>query len=117
MTIDHAGTLYVADDFIETIRKVSLDGVVTTLAGSGKFGGEDGTGPSASFTSPTGVAVDGAGNVFVADKNNNSIRRITPDGVVTTFAGMTGFANSGSIDATGAAARFDLPAGITIDPA
>ena len=87
---------------------------MTTFAGSvGVFGSLDGTGTAASFFTPNGIAVDSSGNLFVADSASNTIRKITPLGVVTTFAGSAGL--SGSTDATGGAARFNNPKGIAVD--
>ena len=86
--IDHAGNLYVADTGNSTIRKVTPDGVVSTLAGTaGVWGSADGTGAVASFFEPFALAVDNSGFVYVADSNNNEIRKITPQGVVTTLIG------------------------------
>ena len=111
---DASGTLYVADTNSQTIRKVTPAGVVTTLAGLANTSGEvDGTGSAAHFSYPQGIAVDGSSNVYVADNNGNTIRKITPAGVVTTIAG-TGFAQ-GSTDGTGSAARFHSPTGVAVD--
>ena len=113
---DSAGNVYVADLHNNAIRKITPAGVVTTLAGkAGQLGSTDGTGAAASFNGPTGVACDAAGNLYVVDQNNNTIRKITPAGVVTTFAGKAGV--SGSADGTGAAASFTMPTGICYDPA
>jgi sugar lactone lactonase YvrE len=113
VAVDSAGNVYVADGII---RKVTANGVVTTLAGTaGISGSVDGTGAAASFNLPTGVAVDSAGNVYVADQNNSTIRKVTAAGVVTTLAGT---ANAdGSADGIGAAARFDHPTGVAVDSA
>jgi len=90
--------------------------VVTTIAGTAGWSGRaDGTGSAARFNQPSGVAVDGAGNVLVADSGNNTIRKITPAGVVTTLAGTAG--SLGSVDGTGAAARFASPSGVAVDGA
>ena len=113
---DSAGNVYVADLHNNAIRKITPAGVVTTLAGkAGQLGSVDGTGAAASFNGPCGVACDAAGNLYVVDQNNNTIRKITPAGVVTTFAGKAGV--SGSADGTGAAASFSIPTGICYDPA
>jgi sugar lactone lactonase YvrE len=114
--LDSAGNLYVADYAGETIRKVTSAGVVTTIAGTASTAGStDGTGSAARFFSPSGLAVDASGNVFVADTDNKTIRQITPAGVVTTLAGTVG--SAGSIDGTGSAARFNYPRGLAIDSA
>jgi len=115
LAIDAGGNLYLADWGNHTIRRITPAGVVTTLAGTpGAAGSADGTGVAARFNLPTGVAVDAAGNVYVSDQANHTIRRITPAGVVTTIAGQAGA--TGSADGTGAAARFANPAWLTISP-
>jgi sugar lactone lactonase YvrE len=116
VAVDSAGNVYVADQWNSTIRKVTPAGVVTTIAGSpGVRGSSDGVGLAAFFNYPFGIAVDAAGNVFVADQWNHTIRRITPSGVVTTLAGVAG--QPGGADGVGSAARFAAPSGLTIDAA
>lgn len=116
VAVDSAGNIYVADGGDHAIRKVTPGGVVTTFAGnSGQPGSSDGSGSGALFLYPYAVAVDAAGNVYVADSGNQNIRKITPGGVVTTLAGTAGVA--GSADGTGVAALFNLPQGIAVDAA
>jgi sugar lactone lactonase YvrE len=117
---DSAGNVYVADHGNYTIRKITSSGVVSTLAGTaGQFGSADGIGAAArfhsSFYTPGGIATDLAGNVYVADDGNDTIRKITPAGVVSTLAGTAG--QPGSADGTGAAARFYFSTGIATDSA
>jgi sugar lactone lactonase YvrE len=112
VAVDGSGNVYVADYSNHVIRKITSSGVVTTLAGSGSNGSTNATGSSASFNGPTGVVVDGSGNVYVADRNNHLIRKITSAGVVTTFAG-TGL--SGSTNGSGSIASFSYPSGLAID--
>ncbi|MDP3372383.1 MAG: autotransporter-associated beta strand repeat-containing protein [Candidatus Paracaedibacteraceae bacterium] len=111
--IDSLGNLYVADAQNYRIRKITTDGVVSTFAGSGTAGFANGTGTSAQFNVLRGITIDNANNLFVLDRGNSCIRKITTGGVVSTFAGsgIAGFA-----DGTGTAPRFNSPAGITIDP-
>jgi hypothetical protein len=114
--VDSATNIYVADYSNHTIRKVTPTGAVTTLAGSaGQSGSADGTGGAARFYDPNGVAVDSGGNIYVADSDNSTIRRVTPAKVVTTLAGMV--LQFGSADGTGSAARFHVPRGIAVDAA
>jgi len=116
VAVDSAGNVYVADTANQTIRKIAPGGVVTTLAGTaGDLGSTDGSGTAARFNNPFGIVLDGSGNIYVSDSVNSSIRKITPSGTVTTLAGTPG--SPGSTDGTGAAARFDLPAGLAIDSA
>jgi sugar lactone lactonase YvrE len=112
IVFDVDGNMFVADYYGQKIRKISTSGQVTTFAGSGAIGAADGTGTAASFNYPFGLAIDATGNLFVADFYNNKIRKITPSGVVTTFAGS---GTTGSADGTGTAATFNYPSGIAID--
>ncbi len=115
IAVDATGNLYVADTGNDTIREIAPGGVVTTMAGTaGLAGSADGTGKAARFNSPTGVAVDGSGNVYVADSGNGTIRMITPAGLVTTLAGTAGVA--GYFDAAGPEAQFDGLGQIAADP-
>ena len=116
LALDAAGNLYVADAGAHTIRLISPAGVVTTFAGTaGVSGAVDGPGASARFNTPSGVAVDAAGNVYVADRSNNVIRKITPAGVVSTLAGLAGV--SGADDGTASGALFNQPSGLVLDGA
>ncbi|HXT12950.1 MAG TPA: Ig-like domain-containing protein [Candidatus Angelobacter sp.] len=111
---DTNGNLYVADAGNNTIRKIAPDGSVTTLAGlNGTAGSTDGLGAAASFNSPFGMAVDSSGAIYVSDSGANIIRKISPSGLVTTFAGLAGVA--GTNNGTGTAARFNEPDGLAID--
>ncbi len=113
---DGAGNVYVADTNNHTIRKITSAGVVTTLAGlAGTSGSADGNGSAARFNSPTGLTVDGSGNIYVADTSNHTIRKVTSGGVVTTVAGLAGA--SGSADGNGGNARFNYPSDVTVDGA
>ena len=111
---DADGNLYVTDYQNSTIRKISPTGLVTTLAGLGyASGSQNGTGVEARFGSLHGIAIDSGGNLYVADSNSSTIRKVTQSGVVTTLAGLAG--SQGSIDGTGTDARFFIPKGLAID--
>jgi len=106
IAVDGAGNIYVADLGNNLVRKININGIVTTLAGSGAEGAANGAGSNASFSAPSGIAVDAAGNAYVADYGNNLIRKISPQGLVTTLAG-----------ADRDIGYFDSPTGITVDAA
>ena len=112
VAVDGAGNLFLAYTFGNTILKVTSAGVVTLVAGGESPGYADGVGGAARFGYPRGVALDPAGNLFVADTSNHVIRVVTPAGVVTTLAGSPG--RAGSADGTGAAAQFNAPRGVAV---
>ncbi|MDB5267951.1 MAG: hypothetical protein JWP58_991 [Hymenobacter sp.] len=108
------GTLYVADEENMTIRRLSALGQVTTTAGaSATKGSADGPGPAARFYHPAGLAVAADGTLYVADGENHTIRKIMPDGTVSTVAGTAG--HKGATDGLGPLARFNLPHGVAVD--
>ncbi|MFY8035021.1 MAG: NHL repeat-containing protein, partial [Flexibacteraceae bacterium] len=109
---DLEGNLIIAEQSNHRIRKVTTNGVVTTIAGSGIEGFSNGPALEASFNDPVGVAVDSDGNIFVADRGNSRIRKIGTDGMVSTFAGS---ATGGSMNGTGAAASFNGLFSLSID--
>ncbi|NQU87174.1 MAG: hypothetical protein HQ541_15570, partial [Mariniphaga sp.] len=112
VAIDKSGNLYVTELNNHRIRKISTDGNVTTLAGSGVAGYLDGIGIDAQFNKPGGIAVDGDGNIYVSERANHTIRKILPDGTVSTLAG-SGF--PGYKDSIGTNSEFSSPRGIDVD--
>jgi sugar lactone lactonase YvrE len=108
------GTVYIADTGNHRIRKQTPDGAVTTLAGSGSPGFVDAKGAAAWFNSPADVARDGKGNLYVADRDNHAIRKITTDGAVT---GLAGGGAAGLVDDTGVKARFNYPYSLAVTAA
>ena len=127
VAVDSVGNIYVTESWSNRVRKLSSSGTLTTLAGTGEIGSADGDGASATFAfcywmtphtrdcPPTGLAADDAGNVYVADAYNHTIRRITAAGVVSTMAGTA--KSAGSADGIGAEARFNTPNGVSTDSA
>jgi sugar lactone lactonase YvrE len=111
LAMDWAGNLYVADTGNNAIRKITPDGKVSTLAGDGLAGDKDGRGAAARFNGPIGVAVGDDGVVYVTDTYNDRIRRIAPNGDVSTIAGGSG---AGKVDGPAAQALFDLPTGLAV---
>jgi streptogramin lyase len=114
IALDAAGNAYVADTSNSAIRKVSPDGTVTTFAGGRGYGHADGIGAEAKFHGPSGVAFDSHQNLFVVDRENACVRKIAPDGTVTTFAGAR---DHGYRNGPGAQARFRRPSRLAIDGA
>lgn len=114
ITADSGGNLLVADAFNHTIRKVAANGDVITVAGKPEiFGSRDETGTAALFRAPSGIAGDGRGNMYIADRFNHTIRRISRTGEVTTIAGTAG--QAGVANGTGSEARFDSPSDVAVD--
>ena len=113
IAINSAGNLYVADTDNNEIRKVTTAGVVSTVAGVSSGGSVDGAGSTARFNYPYGIAVDGTGNLYVSDQNNETIRQITSAGAVSTIAGSV--MNTGSADGAGSTAQFNEPQGVAVD--
>jgi len=114
LAMDATGDLYVADSGNHTIRMVTPSGFVSTFAGSGNIGRNDGMGIFASFNGPYGIAIDAANNLYVTDAGNNEVRMITPTGYVSTLAGGVG---GTYVNGPGTLARFDGILGIAIDKA
>lgn len=109
---DAHGNVYVGDEGNSSIRKITPDGQVTTLAGNGKFSFADGVGKNATFNAPGGIAIDKNGNLYVADYLNNCIRKVTPQGVVRKIAGSL---EKGFADGSTSEAKFYYPFGIAVD--
>ena len=115
LAVDGLGNVYVADTGNCTIRKIDTNATVTTLAGAaGVTGNVDGAWVDARFYSPEGVAVDGTGNLYVADTGNSTVRKISVTGAVSTVAGSAG--SRGNNDGSGAAASFSSPYGVAVNP-
>jgi DNA-binding beta-propeller fold protein YncE len=112
VAVDGDGNIIVADEYNDRIRKITPQGHVSTLAGTGGVSHRDGEGTVAQFNKPNGVAVDGNGNIIVADSFNNCIRKITQQGHVSTLAG-TSF--RGHRDGEGTGAHFNWPTGVAVD--
>lgn len=113
IAVDGAGNAYVSDHGNHAVRMISPAGVVTTLAGSGTAGKANGVGSAATFKFPSGIAADSSGTVYLADTDNQLIRKITSAGVVTTLGGTGAL---GSADGVGTAASFYNPKDVAVDP-
>ena len=119
MALDATGNLYVAQESWSRIRKINTAGIISTVAGSNStngFSGDGGPAASASLYDPRDVAMDAAGSLYIADSQNNRIRKVTPDGTISTLAGNGSFHSSGDGGpATGAS--LDTPVGVAVDAA
>ena len=115
VAVDGRGNVYIGDRDNFRVRKVDAAGTITTIAGTGErgFSGDGGPATSARITDPHGVAVDGKGNVYIADYTNNRVRKVSPGGAISTFAGgIPGFAGDGG---PATSARLQLPLGVAVD--
>jgi DNA-binding beta-propeller fold protein YncE len=114
IAVDASNTVYVVDEEANTIRKITPAGQVTTLAGrpGTKHESQDGLGAAARFYHPVGLAVDAGGTLYVTDADNHTIRKITPQGDVTTLAGLAG--HKGHLDGGPGTAQFNLPHGVAV---
>jgi hypothetical protein len=113
LAVDAQGNLFVAEETRHVIRRITPEGVVTTFAGkAGESGGTDGMGSDARFNSPQGLDVDGAGNLYVADASNHAVRKLTPEGVVTTVVGTSGM--SGNMDGDATSALLNNPIAVAV---
>jgi sugar lactone lactonase YvrE len=117
LALDGDGNLYIADSGNNRILKVGLDGTIRTVAGAGTagFSGDGGQAVKAQLTGPTGIAVDAAGVLFIADTGNNRVRQVSPDGIITTVAGSGGKAFSGD-GGRAVNAQLSAPTGVAIGP-
>ncbi|MEU6174987.1 RICIN domain-containing protein [Streptantibioticus parmotrematis] len=116
VAVDGAGTVYIADSSNHRIRKVTADGTISTVAGTGKagFGGDGGLATSAQLNVPFGLAVDSTGVLYVAEYNNHRVRRITTDGKISTVAG-TGSAGSKGDGGLAVSAQLNRPQALAVD--
>ena len=116
IALDASGNLYIADALNSVIRAVSVAGAITTVAGNGTagFSGDGGSAASAQLFRPNGVAVDAAGNLYIADTNNNRIRKVSAEGIITTIAGGSAFGYSGDGDPA-YDALLNAPSGVAVD--
>jgi uncharacterized protein (TIGR03437 family) len=116
LAFDSNGNLYIADEYNNRIRKVAPGGIITTIAGNGDagFAGEGQPATSATLNHPTDVAVDAAGNLYIADQYNNRVRKVTPGGIISTVAG-NGIHGYGGDGGPPLQAALDYPSGVTFD--
>ncbi|MGW5658442.1 NHL repeat-containing protein [Streptomyces humi] len=116
VAVDGAGNLYIADVSNHRVRKVTPGGIITTVAGNGQAGFVSDGGPAVAtkLNGPYGVAVDGAGNLYIADSSNHRVRKVSPDGIITTVAGngQAGFVSDGG---PAVATKLNFPIGVAVD--
>jgi uncharacterized repeat protein (TIGR01451 family) len=118
LALDSAGNLYIADSRNQRVRKVAANGVITTIAGNGGWGysGDGNAATSAELDYPNGVTVDSAGNLYIADTENQRIRKVAPNGIITTVAGNGNCCYSGD-GGPATSAQLAYPYGVAVDPA
>jgi uncharacterized protein (TIGR03437 family) len=118
VAVDATGNVYVAETSGQRVRKILPNGVITAFAGTGALGssGDGGPATAATLNTPIGLAIDAAGNVYIADTQNNRVRRVNPAGVITTVAG-TGRVGSSGDGGPATAAELDTPGGVAVDVA
>ncbi len=116
VVVDGSGNLYIADQQNHRIRKVATNGIISTIAGTGSYGfsGDGGAATAATLASPAGVALDGMGNLYIADSQNHRIRKVATKGIITTVAGR-GIAGYGGDGAAATAANLNNPVGVAVD--
>ena len=118
--LDNAGNLYIADTGDMRVRRISPDGVITTVAGNGNtdggYSGDSGAATNAQLSWPKDIAFDASGNLYIADTANHAVRKVSPDGVITTFAG-TGASGYSGDGGPAANARMNYPSGLAVDGA
>ena len=116
LALDASGNIYIADNGNQRVRKITTDGIISTIAGSGAvgYGGDGGNAINAKFINPVGVALDKFGNIYITDQGNNRIRKINESGIITTYAGNgeEGYLGDGAMATD---AKLGLPTGIAID--
>lgn len=117
VAVDAGGNVFIADQGNNRIRRVGRDGIISTVAGSGAggFSGDGGAATSAALNFPYGVAVDGTGNLYIADLYNNRVRMVGTNGVITTVAGLSGSGYEGD-GGPASAARLRFPTGVAVGP-
>ncbi len=119
VAVDNAGNVYISDFLNNRVRMVTPSGVISTYAGNGNsgFSGDGGPATSAQLSQPAGLAVDAAGNLYIADSNNSAVRKVTPSGIISTVAGTGGSQGYSGDGASATAAKMMAPMGVAVDPA